>query len=389
MTRPVRVLELRSVRGTGGGPEKTILMGARRTNPRVAVTVCYLRDAADPDFTIGRRAADLDVEYVEVAERHALDRRAWTDLRQIVQEREIDIVHAHDYKTDALALLLARSDGIIPLATAHGWTGHSPRERLFYYPLDKRLLARFPRIIAVSTEIRTELIRCGVRPDRVRVVLNGIDPEAFRRQPGLERSARAALGFVEGDVVIGSVGRLEPQKRFDVLIDACSRLQDRWPALRLVIAGAGSCRADIEARARERVPNGACRLLAHRSDIADLHHAFDLYVQSSDYEGTPNAVLEAMALETPLVATDAGGTADIVRDGIDGLIVRCGDVGALAGAIDRALSNAPETRDRARAARLRIENELSFDQRMASVEAIYLELAAALVTEGAAGDRCA
>ena len=69
----------------------------------------------------------------------------------------------------------------------------------------------------------------------------------------------------------------------------------------------------------------ACRFLGQRDDVGDLHHAFNLFVQSSDYEGTPNAVLESMALETPVVATAAGGTAEVLRDGVDGLIVPTGD----------------------------------------------------------------
>ena len=95
---PIRVLELRSVRGTGGGPEKTILAGAARSDPgRFAVTVCYIRDRRDEIFALDRVAADLGVDYVEVAERHSFDRGIWKQLRALVRDRHIDIVHAHEY----------------------------------------------------------------------------------------------------------------------------------------------------------------------------------------------------------------------------------------------------------------------------------------------------
>jgi len=103
-----------------------------------------------------------------------------------------------------------------------------------------------------------------------------------------------------------------------------------------------------------------------------LHDALPI---SSDYEGTSNAVLEAMALETPVVATAAGGTTDIVTPDHDGLIVPCGDVEALVRAIDYALRDPAGTRTRVDRARRRIEDTLSFDQRTAAVERIYLELA--------------
>jgi glycosyltransferase involved in cell wall biosynthesis len=375
MDRPIRVLELRSVRGTGGGPEKTILMGAQRSDPaRFAVTVCYIRDARDSVFGIDARAGELGIDYVEILENHSFDPRVWPALRRLVRERAIDIVHAHDYKTDLIALLLAKSDGVIPLATSHGWTGHSGRERRLYYPLDKQILRAFPMTIAVSEQIRSELLRAGARPDRVRVVLNGIDHRAWRRERAAEARARLRIGIGRGDLVIGAIGRLEPQKRFDLLIEACARLRAEYPALRLLIAGDGSLRSDLQWLADQRLPNGACRLLGHQDDVVTLHHGFSVFVQSSDYEGTPNAVLEAMALETPIVATAAGGTAEIVRHALDGLIVPPRDVAALARAIRHTLSHPDETATRVARARHRVETVLSFDARMRAVENIYTEL---------------
>ena len=375
MRRPIRILELRSVRGTGGGPEKTILLGTARTDPnRFAITVCYLRDARDEVFGIDAKYASRPIDYVEILEKHSFDRSIWGRLRRLVRDRGIDIVHAHDYKTDLLAWMLSRAERIIALSTVHGWTGHSSREKWAYYPLDKWILSFFPKLIAVSSDVRNELMRCGAPGDRVVTVLNGIDQHAFRRDRTRRRPMRDALGVNDGELAIGAVGRLEPQKRFDVLIDAFAELRQRHPAARLLIAGDGSLRDALDRQVRDRGLSGVCTLLGHRTDVVDLHHAFDLFVQSSDYEGTPNAVLEAMALETPIVATDAGGTAEISRDGIEGLIVPAGDRAALAGAIDAVLADPRQTAARVAAARRRVETDLSFETRMHRVEAIYQEL---------------
>jgi glycosyltransferase involved in cell wall biosynthesis len=383
MTRPIRILELRSVRGTGGGPEKTILLGAARSDPaRFAVTVCYLRDARDGVFSIDTKAGDLPVDYVEILEQHSFDRSVWPRLRALVRARGIDIVHAHEYKTDLLAWLLSRFEGVTALSTVHGWTGHSQRERWFYYPLDKRILALFPKLIAVSSDIRRNLIQHGARPDRVTTVLNGIDHRAFRRDPAKVASMRSQLGLRDEDIVIGDVGRLEPQKRFDLLVDAVAALRASQPHVKLLIAGEGSLREALAQQIARLGLGDVCRLLGHRADVTDLHHAFDLFVQSSDYEGTPNSVLEAMALETPVVATDVGGTAELVRDGIDGLIVPPGNLPALVRAIETALADTGATAVRAASARRRVETDLSFDARMAAVEAIYTDL---FERRGAAG----
>ncbi len=311
--QPIRVLELRSVRGTGGGPEKTILVGAARTDPaRFKVTVCYVRDRRDPLFDIGRRAAALNIDYVEVEERHSIDLSPWRAIRRVVRDREIDIVHSHEYKTDLIAAYLARVEGVRPLATVHGWSGHSRRERWLYYPVDRRLLKSFPAVVAVSSDIAQTLIATGVPADRISVVLNGIDHREYRRDPDRRTEVRRELGISDDDVVIGAVGRIEREKRYDLLVNAFADLAGKYPNVRLFVAGDGSLRSHVEAIARTRCPQGRCVFLGHRTDVGRVHNAFDLLVQSSENEGTPNAVLEAMAFETPIVATDVGGTADLV-----------------------------------------------------------------------------
>ena len=376
----IRVLELRSVRGTGGGPEKTILHGAARADPtRFAVTVCCLRDGRDAVFEVGARAGALAVDYVEVCERHSFDHRIWPALVSTVRQRRIDIVHAHDYKTDLLALALARATGVTPLSTVHGWIHDSWRERRIYCPADRRLLRWFPRVIAVSDTIRATLIESGVAASRISTLLNGIDPARFRRVRHEELAARRELGVEPAEIVIGAVGRLEPVKRFDVLLHAVARLQWAHRAtnrvIKLFVVGDGSLRDTLMAKATELGIEG-CRFLGHRADVARLHHAFDVFVQSSDSEGTPNAVLEAMALETPVVATDAGGTRDIVGHDVHGLVVRCGDARALADAIERTLVDWRATLTRVAAARARIERELSFDRRMRTLECVYEDMVA-------------
>jgi glycosyltransferase involved in cell wall biosynthesis len=373
--RPARILEFRCADGVGGGPEKTILLGAARADRRrYAVTVCYIRNARDTAFDIDRRAARLGLDYVEVRQRGPFDLRVLAAVRRLVRERDIDLVHAHDYKTDLLALVLARQEGIIPLATAHGWTGHTRRERWLYYPLDRRLLARFPRLIAVSGQIRDELVRSGAGPDQVRTILNGIDDTAFVRDPRRRRPAREYFGLTDDELAIGAVGRLAPQKRFDVLLRAFARLRQQRPEARLLVAGAGELHEALAAEARRQGLGAACRFVGHVGDVRAFHHALDALAQSSDYEGTPNAVLEAMALETPVVATAAGGTGELIRHGIDGLLVPRRDPDALAAALEETLADRPGALRRVAAARARVETDLSFDARTRALEAVYDEL---------------
>jgi glycosyltransferase involved in cell wall biosynthesis len=373
----IRVLELRSVWGTGGGPDKTILSGAALKSPSgVETVVCYIRDARDRVYALDRRARDLGIDYEEIVERNSFDRSIWPALRALVRRRRIDIVHAHDYKTDLLTLVLSRFEPIVPLSTAHAFVGSGATERYVYYPLDRWLLARYPRVIAVSNTVRDELVRAGARADRVTVILNGIDHCAFVRDRRREPEVRRELGFGTDDVVIGAVGRLDYEKRFDLLIEAFADVRKTYPRAQLAIAGDGKHRPALAATIERLDLQSSCRLLGLQRDVARLHHAFDLFVQSSIREGTPNAVLEAMALETPIIATDSGGTAELVKHEVHGLIVPTGSADVLRDAILGALRESEATRERVRAARRRVESELSFARRMDRVERVYHELMA-------------
>lgn len=187
-----------------------------------------------------------------------------------------------------MAWRLAKLEPTIPLATVHGWTGHS-REK-FYYSVDKRILRSLPCLIAVSGQIRQTLLDSGVRDERIHTILNGIDAYVFHRDRLREKAIRDSLGISDHEIVIGAAGRLEPQKRFDILLEAFARVRLGRPEMRLLIAGEGGERAGLKADILRRGLENSCRLLGHRTDIVELHHAFDLFAQSSDYEGTPNAV---------------------------------------------------------------------------------------------------
>jgi glycosyltransferase involved in cell wall biosynthesis len=377
---PIRVLELRSVAGTGGGPDKTLIHSAVRNNPRVELTLCYVCNKRDDVFAIGDHARRLGLDYVEVRERSSFDPKTWRNLRELVRDRKFHIVHGHDYKVNLIAYWLSRVEGVIPLVTSHGWTGHTLRERFVYYPLDRFLLRRFPRVVAVSGEIKQTLMRAGVRPERVDVVLNGIDPEAFRRDATRVPAARRRYGVAEASLAIGAVGRLESQKRFDLLIDAFAALsRDSRGAMELLIAGEGSVRGDLEAQIGRLGLTGRCRLVGQAS-VAEFHHALDLFVQSSDYEGTPNVVLEAMAMETPIVATAVGGTAELVSDGVHALVIAPGDADRLARAMRATIQDPAAARARVRAARQRVETDLSFERRMQRLDDICEQLAACSAT---------
>jgi glycosyltransferase involved in cell wall biosynthesis len=119
-----------------------------------------------------------------------------------------------------------------------------------------------------------------------------------------------------------------------------------------------------------------CKMLGHRADMRNLYHAFDMFVQSSDYEGTPTVLVEAMACRLPIVATDVGGTTQLVRPDVDALIVPRRDPEKLAAAIVRTMTDKSGTAERVAAGRQRVETDLSFRTRLTRLQSIYEEVLA-------------
>ena len=202
------------------------------------------------------------------------------------------------------------------------------------------LSACLHRHVAVSRHVASRLReRFGVPDERIAVIPNAV---ATGAPAPFDEELRRSLGAADGMPLVLTTARLEPQKGLPHLLDAAMMVPDAS----FVVAGEGPDRAALEARIAALGLAGRVRLLGHRDDVRQLLAVADLFVLPSLNEGLPLSVLEAMGAGVPVVATSAGGTAEIVRDGVTGVLVPPGDAGALADAIRSLLS------DRARSTRL-------------------------------------
>jgi L-malate glycosyltransferase len=168
-------------------------------------------------------------------------------------------------------------------------------------------------------------------------------PLGLDLQPFLAGDApplRGELGIDERAIVFGYVGRLVPIKDLGTLVLAFARLLDAMPCAYLLIAGDGPVRPEIEALITQRKLGGGVRLLGWREDLAPLYATIDVCVLSSRNEGTPVAIIEAMAAGRPVVATRVGGVPDVVEEEATGLLAPPGDVEALAAAMQRLAGDA-------------------------------------------------
>jgi glycosyltransferase involved in cell wall biosynthesis len=251
---------------------------------------------------------------------------------------QVDLIHAHELLSPTTTAVLARRLFRRPVV-AHVLRGGQLGDLAVLRagrlgPLRWSIFGRdVDAFIAVSAETRAELRAAGVGEDRIALIPYGVDLGRFRPPtPEERRATRQQFGVGEAPVA-AYVGRLEPEKRLDVLLDAWPTVRARLPEAVLLVAGDGSCHDTLVATQVDGV-----RFLGPTHDPVACLQAADCFVLPSETEGLPNALLEAMAAGLPCVTTAIGGSSEAVRDGLEGWLVEPGDVASLADALAEALS---------------------------------------------------
>ena len=301
--------------------------------------------------------------------------RAIRETVRLIRSERIDLLHAHDFKANVVGLAAARRAGIPIVSTSHGKIPISVKARL-YCAVDGQLLRRMDLVFAVSAMMARQLHGEGVPGSRLVLARNGI---MLPEHPFGHRSdrLRGEGALCEGDIAIGHVGRVSPEKGVIPLVQSFARIAHEFPAARLVIAGDGPDIPRARQAVADRALNGRVVFLGYREDIADIYGALDLFVLNSTTEGLPNAILEAMAFGVPVVATAVGGTPEVVHDGDTGLLIPSSQPAALVTAIRAVLGNREAAAERARRARTLIEREFDMARLSQSINESYRRVLAA------------
>jgi glycosyltransferase involved in cell wall biosynthesis len=306
-----------------------------------------------------------------------LDLKSVAQFRNYLIERDIDIVHSHTFRASMFASPLAR----IARVPATVETYHLPevwRQRRWLkgsFWIDRQIGRFVDQYVAVSRSAENYLVdRKGIAPQRIRLIHNGRDLTRFRPSSDRERAeARAALG-VDAQQVVVMLGRLEEQKGHTFLIDAISRLASRRPSLVALFAGSGELETDLllqrdRAALRERI-----KFLGAVREPEKVLAAADVVVLPSLFEGLPLAAIEALACGRPMIATNIGGSREVVIHERTGLLVPPRDPEALARAIERILSDAGFAAQLAEGGRAYVESHFDVRTQIENTIRLYKEL---------------
>ena len=325
------------------GPAKNLLEFARRaTEQGVCTTIAtFTRDSSDNQFT--RAVLDAASQHEGIAletipERGPFDPETIRALRALAARVRPDIIQTHAVKSHFLNRL-AGLPGIAPwVAFHHGYTWPTLKARA-YNQLDRLSLRSAKKVLTVSVPFRDQLAAFGVRPERIEIIHNAI-PAGWGAQacrPEEAEALRARAGIDPGRKVILIVGRLSREKDHLTLLEAVNRLRATVMP-HLVIVGEGPERSRIEARMRQLGLGSYVTFTGQQNSAEPWYGIADVAVLSSLSEGSPNALLEAMATNVPIVATAVGGVPEIVTHDESALLIDPGDPESMTAAIARLLT---------------------------------------------------
>ncbi|MBI4003951.1 MAG: glycosyltransferase [Candidatus Omnitrophica bacterium] len=376
----LKVLEVSTSLDPGG--VTTYLAGLVRSLPRAQFEVALASGVERFQADLVRQ---LDVPHYPVHLTKSIDPLkdvlALCELVRLIRRRRFDVVHTNMCKADLVGGLAARLCRVpLLISTAHGPTqltvGPSRRQALFDR-LEALVLQRLPhRVIGVSAATtRTLLAKQKVRPQQVVTIPNGLGPRDGR-DSGARARVREALSLAPEQLVMAMVGRLQPPKTPEVLIEAMRRLRPVWSDAVCLIIGEGPQTPRLAALIDRHGLADAVRLLGHRDDVPGLLAACDLFVLSTSSEGMPMSVLEAMAEGLPIVASRVEGMEELVDHGRTGLLVPSSDALALAQAIDALLRDPERRRAMGNAARERCRSRFALARHVARTRDVLLSCVA-------------
>jgi glycosyltransferase involved in cell wall biosynthesis len=309
------------------------------------------------------------IPHAALSMRHALDLAGVLELARLIRSEGIEVVHCHKGKARTLALLAGLLTRIPVLILNRGVS----------FPLDRwnrlgYVTARVTAIVAVCESIKRGLVSRGVPEDKIAVIYSGTDLERFH--PGVDGArVRRELGLEAGQALVTQIG-IRSWRGNDDVLEAMARVHREAPHARLLFVGAPPARiVSLGGKARARGLEGVVTVLGHREDVPEILAASDLVVDAS-YAGLglTGSIREALAVETPVVATDLEGMPELIKDGETGLLVPPRNPEALAQAILRMLENPPRALAMARAGRKRVEAQFSLEAKLDRTEALYARL---------------
>lgn len=274
------------------------------------------------EYTNEARNRNLDVVIIE--EKNAFDYNVIRQILSIISEYKIDVIHAHDFRSDLFGLLCAKIRRKPIVSTIHGWIAND-KKGVVYTWLDKRLLRFFNKVISVSNKTAKIAVDSGINSNKITVINNALKLENYEKYK-VEKCLRKELGLSTDAVLIANIGRLSPEKGQLDFLKASETLLKKHEQVKVLLIGIGENYDMLKKYAVSHNIDDSVFMLGFRKDMVNIYNNVNMIVQSSYTEGMPNVVLEAMLMRVPVIATNVGGTCEIIEHKKTGTVFNAGDI---------------------------------------------------------------
>lgn len=322
----------------GAEVQAYILLDALREVPSIKQFAIVLNEGK-----LSNELKKSGIETVVIEEKNYGFIQIYRLLKRWMEDREIDILHTHRYKENALGTLLKIGGSTKYLIqTVHGGNEPFPGIRKIknvFTGMINSFVTRyyFDRIITVSIDIKENLSK-KINPQKIVTIHNSVNISAIKPVRSAD-DIKNELGIKLNQLLIGTVGRMVAIKGFDILLSAIRIIIATKPEIMLLLAGDGPLKPALMQRAQELHIGENVMFLGFREDIVDIINCFDIFVISSHHEGIPTAMLEAMVLKKAVISTNVGGIPEVIQDGVSGILANPGNAESIATACLKVLEN--------------------------------------------------
>lgn len=351
-----------------GGPERQLHLHALQTREsEFRITVgSFSENKKTPEFLNVIARDDIDTVCFEV--KNAYDRRAISRLRNYLKDKKISILCTHDYRTHLIGYLARRKTSTRWIAFSRGFTRDDLKVR-FFQQIEKILIRFADHIVAVSGAQKQKLKKKFIPSKKISVVHNSVDPEIFKTVEPVD--LRQKYNLPDHSVVCISGGRFSREKGHIHLVKAAEKALVENGNLRFILYGDGSEYGRIIQYLAKSVHRDKILCPGFEKRLIGCIKDADLLINPSLSEGLPNIILEAMAVGTPVIATDVGGTGELVENGYNGFLVAAADIDGLAEKIIYCISNKEKLRSITGNALKTVGEQYSFAKQARKLYTIY------------------
>jgi len=318
MKKTINVLQFICPTGFYGAERWILALAKYLPQSEVRCDLAVTVEPGNKDLEISRHYKALGLNTYEIPMNNKFDLSAISKLALLIQEKQIDVIHTHGYKSDIIGVLAARKAGISCVVTPHGFENAKDFKLRLFIWLGCKAMRFASKVVPLSQQLQEDCQRMGVPSNKTLYIQNGVDLSEVEEQerPEPTQNAEKRIGFV---------GQMISRKNIFDLLDIFDALYAKHPNTRLILLGDGDQREALEKHAKTLQSQSHIEFLGFRDDRLELLKSFDLFVMTSTLEGIPRCLMEATAAEIPVAAYDIPGIDQLITHNETGLLAPLGD----------------------------------------------------------------